>query len=494
MRFLFKLRLHKQLGENQRIISFLGISEVPNDKSYLIIMEYADSGSLQEFLNKEKDILQWNDKLSLAQQLAEGIAYMHGRNIAHRDLHNKNILIHKRQIKIADFGLSKNLNSMLTTQTPPILGILPYVEPNAIANCGYRKDKRSDIYSIGILLWEISSYRQPFDDLNDQMEIYTYILKGAREAPIPNTPTKYMELYKRCWETNPVLRPQISEIVARLSTMELEPVYNLSSQVSHLNNSNFNGFHPSISAGRNLTIVFDENLEVPIKSKELSHKYGNCSSCECGFTDEEWCHKCESEKFRKLFPYWTSGNNQIDGLIRESQLSASHMSSYIEWIEYEQLKDIKPMRDVGYSMISSAIWDAGPREEFDEATKQWIRSSNFKVVVKSTMKASDQNLSKLLNERPSVTELLGIITAWNNHSRDENQFNSADRKTRGRKKHRHVDENTNSNTMNYPYSSKLISSIPHNLSVKYSTGIFNFDEDGLSYSSKLTFEINLHDL
>ncbi|RIB25663.1 kinase-like domain-containing protein [Gigaspora rosea] len=390
--FIKELKLHIKLGDNSRIIKFLGVSKDPNDGSYLIVMEYADSGCLQQFLIKEKDNLQWIEKLSLARQLTEGVAYIHGKNIVHRDLHNKNILIHQRQIKIADFGLSKNLNSTLTTQSP-LLGILPYIEPIAIANYGYKKDKRSDIYSIGVLLWEISSCRSPFDGIRDQTAVYTCILQGAREAPISKTPVKYMELYKRCWETEPDLRPNIDEIVVRLNSMRLEPVYCPPSQMP-VNSRSFNALLSSIR--HNPTLIFDENLAVPLKSiDEIPPDYGTCK-CGCKFTNVEWCKECESKKFYRNFLTWTSGNQQLDELIRESQLEATHVSHYIEWIGRDQLVNIEMIAGGGFSTVSSAIWRDGPREEWDEETSQWERAFNTKVAVRSISNKSD--ISSLLKE------------------------------------------------------------------------------------------------
>ncbi|KAF0513859.1 kinase-like protein [Gigaspora margarita] len=357
----------------KRIINFLGVSKDPNDGSYLIVMEYADSGSLQQFLIKEKDNLQWIEKLSLARQLAEGVAYIHGKNIIHRDLHNKNILIHQRQIKIADFGLSKNLNSTLTTQSP-LLGILPYIEPIAIANYGYKKDKRSDIYSIGVLLWEISSCRSPFDGIRDQTAVYTCILQGAREAPISNSPVKYIELYKRCWETEPDLRPNIDEIVVRLNTMRLEPVYCPPSQMP-VNSRSLNALLSSISTGHNPTLIFDENLAVQLKSiDEIPPDYGTCKKCGHKFTNVEWCKECESEKFRRNFRTWTS------------------------------------------------------------------------------------------------------VTAWNNRSRDENQFNAADRKVRGLKKRRRIKNDLTN------YKSRFIN-FSGSFIIKEISTEYDFDKDNLLLKS-----------
>ncbi|CAG8597914.1 6488_t:CDS:2 [Cetraspora pellucida] len=515
----------------------------PNDGSYLIVMEYADSGNLQQFLSGEKNNLRWIEKLSLARQLAEGIAYIHSKDILHRDLHGKNILVHQRQIKIADFGLSKNLNSTLTSKSS-LLGILPYIEPMAIANHRYKKDKRSDVYSVGVLLWELSSCRPPFDSLRDQTAVYTCILQGAREAPISNTPIKYMELYKRCWDTEPDLRPNINEIVVRLSTIRLEPVYNPPAQIP-VNSGSLNTLLSSISSGNNPTLIFDENLAVPLKlNDEIPPDYGTCKSGH-KFTDFEWCNECESENFRRNFNSWTSGDQRLDELIKESQLKATHVSDYIEWIEHDQLKDIERNGQGGFSTVYSAIWRDGPREEWDEETGQWERAFNTKVVIKY-LAESELDTSIVLNEiipcygisRNNITGTYGLVQKFASYgslrsfingrsfigwwqklkilegiiqglsqihlkasychrdlhsgnvlidqdelsvSVNEGQFNSADRKVRGLKKRRR----TKKMEIKHIYASNILtlSNLMHQ-DVKYISTEYNFDKENLVVASK----------
>ncbi|CAG8574200.1 40796_t:CDS:2, partial [Gigaspora margarita] len=191
----------------------------------------------------------------------------------------------------------------------------------------------------------------------------------------------------------PDLRPNIDEIVVRLNTMRLEPVYCPPSQMP-VNSRSLNALLSSISTGHNPTLIFDETLAVQLKSiDEIPPDYGTCK-CGCKFTNVEWCKKCESEKFRRNFRTWTSGNQQLDELIKKSQLEATHVSHYIEWIGYDQLKNLGTGT---FSKIRSAIWHDGPREEWDEETGQWERASNTEVAIKF-LTAHGLDISMLLKE------------------------------------------------------------------------------------------------
>ncbi|KAF0476163.1 kinase-like protein [Gigaspora margarita] len=82
-----------------------------------------------------------------------------------------------------------------------------------------QRNKKSDIYSFGVILWEISSGRPPFESVKisggtniRDIAILIQIRQGIREQPIEGTPNSYIQLYKRCWDYNPDLRPSIEEI------------------------------------------------------------------------------------------------------------------------------------------------------------------------------------------------------------------------------------------------------------------------------------------
>src|SRR3954469_8635427 len=122
---------------------------------------------------------------------------------------------------IADLGLSKQLTIEVTSNSI-IYGMPAYVEPQCYKNDNYVRDKQSDIYSLGVLLWEITSGYPPFSKIPVNGTLIYKIASGFREQPIIDTPSAYINLYQKCWDDDPNLRLTINEVFDTLENISLQ--------------------------------------------------------------------------------------------------------------------------------------------------------------------------------------------------------------------------------------------------------------------------------
>src|ERR1043166_9697464 len=102
--------------------------------------------------------------------------------------------------------------------------VVEYTDPKYLLDpLNYKLNIKSDIYSLSILLWELSSGYPPYSKFqqSDQLK-YDIIIKGLREESVRNTPTKYQQLYQKCWRQDPDQRPNISEIFEILNQLKVE--------------------------------------------------------------------------------------------------------------------------------------------------------------------------------------------------------------------------------------------------------------------------------
>lgn len=173
-----------------------------------MVTEYAEGSSLRNYLKEKFHSLNWQDKYGLAQQLSGAINYLYERGIVHKNLHSNSVLIHQDSIKLADFGLSKRIKDASRTSLK-FFDTIPYTDPQEInieekPSIVLRKDKKiekyelnekSDVYSVGVLLWELSSGKKPFAEREYDSNLAKEILQGLREVIVEGTPEKYSDLY-----------------------------------------------------------------------------------------------------------------------------------------------------------------------------------------------------------------------------------------------------------------------------------------------------------
>ncbi|EXX56247.1 uncharacterized protein OCT59_003182 [Rhizophagus irregularis] len=226
-----EFKLHREVDFYDNIIRLYGVTTITQEnqndqlKPYLLVMEYANGGTLQNYLKRNSIKLTWNDKFNLALQLAYAVSCLHDKGIIHHDLHPNSILVRRNVIKFADFGLSKRIEEISKLQS---IGIIPYIDPKrfdrrkSIDNkVNPSLDKKSNVYSVGMILWEISSGKPPFysEDNPYDINLAVEISQGLREKIVPETPSDYVNLYTECWNSEPDNRPTMNQVVERLKLM-----------------------------------------------------------------------------------------------------------------------------------------------------------------------------------------------------------------------------------------------------------------------------------
>ncbi|KAF9430843.1 hypothetical protein BGZ94_003324 [Podila epigama] len=223
-----ELKMHKQVHDSNYIVKFFGITKHPLTQDTCIVMQFAENGCLQDYLETQNITITWLTKYRLAWEVASGLDFIHRENIFHTDLHSRNILIDTGgKALITDFGLSKSVNKTIYTTKAGLFGVVPYVAPERMQNPNITYTAKCDIYSLGVILWELSSCAIPFESQLQDVMLAVNIIAGCREKTVLGTAVEYEMLYRRCWDGLPQNRPQmdivLSELVELLAAEQVSP-------------------------------------------------------------------------------------------------------------------------------------------------------------------------------------------------------------------------------------------------------------------------------
>jgi len=202
------------------VILYMGVCIDTKDK--IIVMEFMEKGSLHELLRKESLTL---DKINkIAREIALGMTYLHGEDILHRDLTSKNILLSKHmEAKVADFGLSK-MKIFESQSTSYTMGSVAWMAPEVVANAS-NFTKASDVYSFGILLWELFSGEDPCPRDVAPVNLANKVLHEGYRPPMPkDVPPQWQYLINTCWAKDEACRPTFETVLQILGSLETEHI------------------------------------------------------------------------------------------------------------------------------------------------------------------------------------------------------------------------------------------------------------------------------
>ena len=199
------------------------------DGRSFIVMQYIEGETLDLKLKRKPEL---KESLSIASQIAEALAEAHTHGIIHRDIKPQNIMLTARgQVKVLDFGLAKVMRgkaisdseaetATLLTQAGAIVGTVPYMSPEQVR--AEELDGRSDIFSYGVVIYELISGRRPFDAKSSAEIISAILTQDA--PPLRGIATNRFErLVRKCLEKEPAKRYQtMEELIVELEQVKRE--------------------------------------------------------------------------------------------------------------------------------------------------------------------------------------------------------------------------------------------------------------------------------
>ncbi|RHZ83561.1 hypothetical protein Glove_91g115 [Diversispora epigaea] len=257
----------KLRGKNA--IAIYGITKNPTENEYMMVMDYAEYGSLRNLLNDNFKRLTWRRKYNILSSIVIGLTNIHEMGLMHKDFHSGNIVNQTLTLSfITDFGLCKPV----TENNPEnIYGVIPYMAPETLSRGEYTQ--ASDIYSFGMVMLEILTSYQPYYNIPHDATLAKDICEGLNPEIKCEIPKFLKEIMEKCWNFEPLNRPTAKELKSQLKSYndnkDNETGKQVNKQINDANKSNKNSIqydpnemHPeAIYTSRHLPFVKSKKFE-----------------------------------------------------------------------------------------------------------------------------------------------------------------------------------------------------------------------------------------
>lgn len=256
--FVTKFRTEAQSAAGLEHPNIVNIYDVGSEEGlHFIVMEYVEGITLKTYIEKKVQ-LSFKEAISIAIQVARGIEVAHNKNIIHRDIKPQNIIISTEgKVKVTDFGIARAASA--NTISSDVMGSVHYASPEQARN-GF-VDNRSDIYSLGIVMYEMVTGRVPFDG-DTTVAVAIQHLQEEMSSPreyAPNIPISLEKIILKCAQKNPDRRYQsMAELLADLRKALVNP------------NEDFVVIAPLVDNGKTKVISQDELQQIKDKTLEES--------------------------------------------------------------------------------------------------------------------------------------------------------------------------------------------------------------------------------